>query len=591
MNKTSRYSILSLLCIAVVQFVFLSRINGQTADKVVFSAMQHEIKRSMDQLQYLDYAKPCYISFTVIDRSDFFLRAELGSVFQFDTLSSKSWSTRLIVGSYEINDENFLFSDNSQNMRVASIPEEFPLENNYTGLRQSIWLRLDDIYAKAAKNHHEKRKLIDEGKVSPEMLSLPDFAQAKQNQIFIEREHASATYEDLKQKVRFLSNAYFHYPKDIDHSAATLQYNKNTIYFESSEGTRFSLPKDLLSLSVTLTKNPDKKEAVTRTLSVIAATPNQIPSAKALQNEVEKLIDDFGREQEATVPQSSYSGPVLLIGRIAAETLLHNLFDQEHSLVAVRNNMVVEQMGDIYFEEVANKWQKRVGERILPDGLNITALPTATHYAGVPLLGGYPVDSEGVCPPDSIVLVKNGILHSMLSSRTPTSVTDSSNGHYPYYFLTGGLSQMKGPSVLKLLAKKSFAIDDLISNLIALAKEDGLDYAYIVKTIPSDLSIMPYNFYRINVASGEQELMKNLSIDRSVAYSKLRKIDFSNDTMVLSTLFDANPYFNDGSSGIPVSYIGPSAVLLEEMKVQLQTNPGLLHSEEDYISNPLKRKK
>jgi hypothetical protein len=562
---------------------------GQSDDQVIFKAMQDEIDRSMTELEYRDYASPCFISFELTDRFEYFVHAELGAVYRSDTLSSRGWSYRLIVGTYEINDENFQGQNQINNFGMGELANVFPLEDDYWGLRRSIWMKTNDIYLRAGSNHREKMKLVEQGKISSETLTIKDFTRSEPVEMMINRNANDPDLEAYERKVGLLSESYYHYPQDIDYSTATLSWQKNDIYYQSSEGTRFLIPKDLLSLSISLKKETVNNEFTSRTLSVMAESAEDLPSLESLEQDVEKLVESIRNEEEAIVPENDYTGPVLLIGRIAAETILMNLFDSEHSLYAERNDLVVNSQGDVYFEEIDNEWQSKMGKRILPDSLDIMALPTLKEHSGLKLMGSYPIDSDGIIPPDSISLVEDGLLVSMLSSRTPTSVTDSSNGHYPYYFSSGGLSHFKGPSVIRLLANQNSQIETLRQKLVDFARDEGYDYAYIIKSIPSATSIMPYNFYRVNVETGEEQLLKNLTFERFIEASGMRKIAFSNDTVVLNILFKGNRFSNSNPTGLPVSYIGPSAIFVEEMNINVIKDLGKLHTASDYITNPLKR--
>ncbi|MBN2175325.1 MAG: hypothetical protein JW731_14415 [Bacteroidales bacterium] len=590
MNKRTRYFFICLLMVASVQaFIEKGLLAQSSADSVIFRAMHDEIERSMHDLEYRDYAKPCYIGFELNNHFEYVIHAELGAIFRSDTLSNRGWSYRLIVGTYEINDENFRGQSNDNNMSMGDLADVFPVENNYWGLRRSIWMKTNDIYLRAGVNHREKLKLIEQGKISKESLTIHDFTRSTPVEISIDRKTDDPSLDVLKEKVRRLSEAYYSNRPNIDYSTASLSYNKNDVYYQNSEGTRFKIPQDLLSLNVTLKKETGNYDFNVRTLSVIAESFDELPSLEQLQQDVEKLVEDFRKKADAIIPENEYTGPVLLVGRIASETLLDNLFDADHSLYAERNDLVVNTQGDVFFEEIQNEWQSKMGKRILPDSTDIMALPALNEFNGVKLMGNYPIDSDGIIPPDSIKLVEDGKLLAMLCSRTPTSVTDISNGHYQFYFTSNGLAHFHGPSVIRIQANKAFSLEGLRQKLIDYAKKEGYDFAYIIRSIPSETANMPYNFYRINVETGEEQLMKNVSLERFIETSEMRKIAFSRDIMVLNTLMNGNRFAIINPNGLPVSYIGPNAIFVEEMNINVVKDLGKLHTAGDYITNPLKR--
>jgi len=588
MNKT-RFIKLSMLVFFGIQLIFNLKISGQTGDQVIFKAMEDEIDRSMTELEYRDYASPCYISFEVVDHFEYYVQAELGAIFRSDTLSSRGWSYRLIVGTYEINDENFRGQNQVNNFGMGELADVFPVENDYWGLRRSIWMKTNDIYLRAGSNHREKMKLIEQGKISEESLTIHDFTRSEPVEIIINRNTADPDLNTLGNKASLLSETYYKYPEDINYSTASLSWNKNDIYYQNSEGTRFKIPKDLISLRVTLRKETENNDFTSRTLSVIAGSPEELPSLELIQEDLDNLVESMRNEEEAIEPENDYTGPVLLVGQIAAETILYNLFHSDHSLYAERNNLVLNSQGDIYFEEIKNEWQSKIGKRILPDSIDVFALPALKKFNGIKLMGSYPIDSDGIIPPDSILLVEDGNLASMLSSRTPTSVSDTSNGHYPYYYTNGGISHFKGPSVLRIQANQASGNAELKQHLLDFARQEGYDYAFIIRSIPSETAIMPYHFYRVDVETGEEQLLKNVTFEKFIESSGMRNMAFNNDTLVFNTLFKGNRFSNHNPSGLPVSYIGPSAFFAEEMNINVIKDLGKLHTAGDFITNPLKR--
>jgi hypothetical protein len=564
---------------------------AQNDDSIVFRAIEDEIKRNMNNLEYRDFEKPCYINFKIINHFDYLIYTELGSLFQVDSMKSRGWSNRLIVGNYKLNDENFSYPYAGEKRGVGELAEVFPIEgSDYWGLRRSMWMKLNDIYLTAGESHRQKLKLIDEGKIKENDLILDDFTPSEQVELFVERESVKFGVDKLTELVKKLSRTYYEFNDFLDYSTASLQYSKNDIYFLDSEGSRYKLPKDILSLTVKIEKKQNTNKLIERELTLIAEAPDQLPDYGLIQKDITKLVEDFKRYEKAKDLNQDYSGPVLLLGRVAAETLLDNLFNSNHSLTAERNRLVLDYEGNVFFEEIQNDWQSKVGTRILPDSLDIRVLPTLKSFNNTRLLGSYPIDAEGIIPPDSLSLVEDGILKSMLSSRTPTSVSKASNGHASHYFYNGRISSSKGPSVVRVQANISTEQDSLKQIFINFAKGEGYQYAYIIKSIPSGISIMPYNIYSIDLKTGEEQPIKNAMLNSEISASNMRKLILSNDTMVINTLMNSDYFNRSQSTGQPVSYIGPSAIFVEEMSISSIKENTKLHTAEDYISNPLKRK-
>lgn len=571
--------------------------SGAETDSIIFTALKDEINRSMTELNYKDLAKPCYIDFQYSREKTLKVSAELGALMYIDSTRNTGWSYRFIVGSYDINDENFQSPNNKPGNDIFTSMQAFPLEADYFGIRRAFWLVTNDIYKSAGSNYKEKMKLIESGKIAREMLSLPDFSAAPQVSLFIKRATDELNIDQIRDAVKGLSAAFYKYPS-IDWSGAAMVYYKNDIYFQNSEGTRFSIPFDIAAITVTMAKENKNKEKVTRSMTTFSKNPGNLPPGTALEDDLKLLA---GLMDSLTVDrslESDYQGPVMFSGDITTEILLDNLFEETHSLVAERNNLVVNQAGNIYFETINNKWQDQAGKRILPEGITIIDTPALKNYLGTDLLGNFPIDRDGVVPPDSVVLVENGTLKSMFGSRTPTSVTRNSNGHSRHYYnFLGGISYMPGPSVLQVSSSSNPGYESMKKMLLDAAKQESLDFAIIVRSPDAKVSRMPYIIYKVAVETGKEEVVNNVEFDSFIDLPEMKKLVLGGNGFLYNGLWHEyensrfygmrSPGTND-ISGFPVSVIGPEYLIVNDMKVTTTRQEDMLHSAGDEISNPLK---
>ncbi len=111
---------------------------------------------------------------------------------------------------------------------------------------------------------------------------------------------------------------------------------------------------------------------------------------------------------------------------------------------------------------------------MLPDFLGVTDAPSLREFRGTPLLGGEPVDDDGVVPRETR-LVEHGILKTLLTTRVPVrslrTSTGSRSGWGP------------APSNLLVTADRSVPNAELRSELLKRARSRGLDYAIIVRRV------------------------------------------------------------------------------------------------------------
>lgn len=594
MLHKNKYIVLGLFLILSIAHSY--GVKGQSAnDSIVFNSMNDEINRGMKEFKYKDYDKPCYISYELIDAYSLVVHGELGAIVSIDSSTSRDWSYRLIVGDYKINDENFRGQNRNSpfgNSGLWGMGSTLPVDDDYYAIRRAFWLNSNEIYLRAAANYKEKLKLIKDGKILLESLAYDDFSTAPSVNISVSRKDNPIRLNDLVNKVHSFSNSYYEYP-GLSYSSANIQIQRNDLNYVSSEGSIITFPMDIVTLNISLMKKNEDNDELYNLLSVMVLTPEDIPSKDEMKLEIQSLADNLEALIEAEELSNEYTGPVLFCGKITANILMTNLFDYNRSLFAKRNNLVVNESGEVFYEEIRNEWQSKVGRKILPVGLRLTARPKLNSWQGTPLFGSFVVDSEGVVPPDSVVLVEDGKLVGFLSSRTPTSVSSSSNGHKRYAYSFGGLGHYSGPSVTIVESTQGKTISELKSELIKAAKEEGLDYAIIVRSIASEIADMPFNYYKVDLETGDETLLANIDFSSEIETSAMKKIQFSTETIVTNMFLDAYlvPSGSGNSNGLLTSYIGPKAMLVDDFNLDIIKKIELIHIADDNITNPLERSK
>ncbi len=129
---------------------------------------------------------------------------------------------------------------------------------------------------------------------------------------------------------------------------------------------------------------------------------------------VDKVIADLTALRAAPVADP-YEGPAILEGP-AASVFFHEVFG--HRIEGHRQKD----------EGEGQTFAKQIGQRIMPEWLDVYDDPTIARLAGVDLNGFYRVDDEGV-PAQRASLVEHGVLKTFLLGRSPTRGFVHSNGH------------------------------------------------------------------------------------------------------------------------------------------------------------------
>ena len=199
--------------------------------------------------------------------------------------------------------------------------------------------------------------------------------------------------------------------------------------------------------------------------------------------------------------------------------------------------------------------------------LTVKSVPTLSSYKGVGLLGSYPVDGEGVVPAEELTLVKEGTLVALLNSRTTTKEQHIPNGHCSDY-------QQVSPGVIQVSASSTNSMAELKSKLISLAKEEGMSYAIIIKSIPFG-NFMGVNVYKVSLADGKEELLRLGRISQ-ISMKTLKNIKGAS----------SNSFAYNTASRSLTSYVVPEGLLLNDIEVLGNKRPYL--GEKELVENPLK---
>lgn len=562
--------------ILIFQGIFIVPLHAQELnDSIILKAMTDELNSNITDLKYKDYEDPFYISYTLSHIQNYFGLASRGAVENSILNTLRNSRVRVLVGSYELNDENFL--DQSLTVNSNSIVMPVPVDDDYWGIRQSFWSLTDGVYRTARMIYKNKLKLFEEDRLPEGFEPIPDFSREEVQVMDLRSDRGSLDKVELDNKLRTYSSILSEY-SDIYKSGFTLEVNRTEHFFINSEGSSISCPVDLATLSVTLIEQDDNYMPVINWMQFYAREPEDLPGIQEMEDTVKSLADSLKKLTMVPVIQEQYYGPVLFMDE-AAKDVLPVLINQGSYMEAKRKNLIVDSQGNIYYGGGPGNTSPVMNQRIMPDNFNLKALSHIENYEGTGLLGSFSVDAEGVVPPDEIILIRDGKLQNQLNGRTPTKEIPSSNGHRR--FGAGYFSGSVAPGILELEIKEGgLSIKELKTELLKKAEEDGLQYAYIVRKMHFMNRIVPLLLYRVDVETGNEKLVRVNSsfefLDKS-----LRNISaVSGNRIVFNSVLGANGgsdantargLFTNG--GYPVSYIFPDAYIIDNVNLQSNFEP------------------
>jgi hypothetical protein len=571
------------------------------SNEIIKKAMKDELERNLKDLAIENLGKPFFISYTICDAKTLFLQSTLGAVIKSEEKPYRTHSARVLVGSYKSNNENYadMNSMNSGNMAQGVIP----LDDDYNGIRTSLWKTTDAMYKQAAEIYESKLSAIDQQNLSEEETEIHDFSKTPIVNFAVKDVSFKFEKDEWENTATELSTIFNDY-SDIFSSNVSIFFYSATIYFVNSEGTETEYPMNLAAIRINAKTQAEDGEPLFDHLLYYAEIPEDLPTLNDMKTEVKTMADNLVKMKNAPIFDDSYSGPVLFEGQAVAEIFAQSMFASTTGLTAMRQPIFGNQQMAMMLKQMMGKSiEKKLDKKIISTDLTISANPKISEFNGTNLIGSFEVDTEGVVPQDDLVLVKNGILKTLLNGRTPTTKIPDSNGHKRVSLLGGGINSETGPGVIKVTSSSSASSEELKQQLIEAAEEEGLDYAFIIRKMESpncgrdkDISVTmlmssfsgggnkslisrPLYIYKVSLEDGSEELVRTTELSGFTIKSFKDVLGVSKKQFVYNTLLTKSvggmdmgmlAGFNGGWSlnGIPVSFIVPDALLLEETDVQ-----------------------
>jgi hypothetical protein len=505
-------------------------------DNAIISAIKSEVDRNMAELKIDKLKPPFFINYTIVDSKQLYVSASLGSIERSTETGRRFGLSNLLVGDYDRNNSNF---------RQMNFPEFITVETDAKGIATAIWEDLDRTYKNAAENYEAKVAAIARQNLEEEELNLPDFEQTNPVTVIIEPQKLNmdrAYWEDFARKSSEILKKY----PEILNSSVSVFVRDHADYVYNTENTRLVIPDSYYGIELSLYTVTEDGQELSDALSVENRAFEQMPSLQAFIDTCESFVKYFIELKNAPVITEAYTGPVLFEGMAVAESLHSHFF--QSTLIA--NRKPIEEWSENNMEMMKDK-------KIVSRSLTVKSLSGTETYNGVKLNGYYPVDAEGVVPDKELVLVENGVLRNMLNGRVPTKKFRHSNGHARMNF--NAMPPKTGPGNVLLTSSDACSPVDLKNRLLAAAKEEDLDYAYIVRRYRRH---DPLSIYRIYVADGREELLRGATLPDFTVRSYKRMLGASNREFI----------YNTYARGNFITYIVPDALLFEELEVSRNSN-------------------
>ena len=560
--------------IGTIVLAHLITLSGFAAEQdpgqdVLMRALSEELDRSMT-LKLEGLEEPYFIQYSVVEQVAHTIFADTGAVFRSDTSRSRVFSCEVRVGSYELDNTNFRGGGRGGgrgNITRASLP----VEDDTLAIRRAIWLATDHNYKRAVETLARKRAYLEE-RNTPERSA--DFTKTPSVQEIEPKVEFQFDREKWESLLRELSGHVHHrfLPQEISLSLIVTVRNR---YLVNSDGTRMRRGDIRTELDVNLDIQADDGERMSDERSYYVRTPDDLPQAKVLQTELEKMAAQLNRSIAAPV-LDSYLGPVLF-ENLAAAQVFHQLLGR--GLAGSPSPAGGQRRG---FGGSATL-DSYLGRRILPRSFQAYDAPQAASFPDTFLAGRYRYDDEGV-EAKRVDLVENGILRQLVMSRTPTKKFSESTGHGRSPELGGSARAQIG--CLFIESNDGVPLAELKQSLLEEAEAQGLEFALKVSALgtgasgsakdgmafygrfgrgPGGSLTAPLYAYKVYVEDGREELVRGCRFGQ-VTLRSLRDIIAASDSQ--------ESFNQTSSTGVtpPSSIIAP-AVVFEELdltKVEIE---------------------
>ncbi|MBI2149704.1 MAG: hypothetical protein HYU27_03750 [Acidobacteria bacterium] len=526
--------------------------DAATTDPVM-RAMTDELQRSVSELQFKDLEKPYFIQYVVLDQEEYRASATFGAVTSSEVNRGRILQAQVRVGNYEFDNSEFAAGGGFQGAPPSGVLASTVIENDYDGIRHSLWLATDLAYKQSVEQLARKRAFV-QNKVRDEQV--PDFS--KENPVTVLAAAQRGLQIDKarwEKQIREWSAIFREFPA-VGQSNVQLVAQLNHRYLVNSEGTRTLQPSMLVFLEVDASAEAADGMRLRHWVPFNATSLEKLPPAPEISNAIRRMGEDLTAVRSAPVLDADYSGPVLLTGQAAAEMFARVLVP---NLSGQRLPLSDQQQSQTTRSELLD----RMNRPVLPSFLSVFDDPTTQRIGAQELMGHYQVDDQGV-PARRVSLIEQGILKTFLMSRRPAKNMPQSNGH--------GRSGIPGRETaqignLFIQASEGKNYEDLKQELIRMCKAENLQDGIIIKAIDTDARSpigLPFLVYKVHVADGREELVRGAAAT-AIPIRSLRQIEsVGNDVSVVNRLIGGQDL------PTPTSIVAPS-VLLEEMELKRPT--------------------
>jgi predicted Zn-dependent protease len=518
--------------------------------KLLLRAMEQELWRQEKGLRQPGEPKPFFLSYLFHAKEGMSVWGRYGSVFRSEGQRESDLYADVRVGSHRVDNliDGGITQDLAQRQSYSWVdgPEDLDPEV----LRYAFWKLTQHKYDEALQEYYEKKKILVEQHLPQRGRS---FSSEHRLTHFDEVETVTFPRAEWEDFVRETSGMFRKYRSMLDPYVQLRGVNKVRM-FVSSEGTKFITQDKYYELTLQGWLLGEDGVHLEATRNFYGRSQDALPTRDTVAEAIESMHKEL-KELEKAKPLDPYAGPALLSG-LASGLIFHE---------AIGHRLEGERMGS---RSEGHTFASKIGQRLLPQGVDIVDDPSLATFDGVPLHGHYKIDDEGVRA-QRVELVKDGVLRNFLMSRQLIDGFTHSNGHGRHERYQDPMARMAN---LIVTSRDSKTWDELKAMLREETARRELPYGLIIRGVSAGetrtdqydfqaFKGIPTSVYTVDPRTGKETRVRDVSfigtplavMQRILAFGERCEVD--------------NSYCYAESGAVPVATVAPP-MLVGELELQ-----------------------
>ncbi|MBR4135864.1 MAG: hypothetical protein IKU03_05600 [Bacteroidales bacterium] len=515
----------------------------------ILDVLQEMTRQGRDSLHLGDHPSPYFLSYLLTDAHVADITAILGFTSEAEEHNRRYLETTVEIGSDVRNSSHFKvpgpYLDEAARLFYY---ENIPFDNHKNNLKRQLWWSAARRYPYVVQLFKMKESSLQSMQEEAYKI-LPDRSEAITKNVVAEQTLQQECLPQLQNYACEFSQILGR--TRIESWVRITSYQANA-YYADATGLYYAQPLSYVHIMIADDQENFYKAFCFKEIDELEAHHDSLVAA------IEGIREMLDARAKAPTMDEIYDGPVLMVGDAAVECFATAFLQGKESLIAQREPLkMVTGIKPWLPSRSPMSWL--IDKRIIHPGISITAEDPLDTYNGMPLIGSYQVDAEGVQVEQKLELVNHGELVTLLSNRTPTAGVAYSNGHqrFAINIFNNELTRHCGPGVLTMQCKSTLSYPKLLKRLREKARAAGYNHAYLITNLGERLIL-----YRVNIHNGKMTLVRDADLE-TITYRNFQQMSCADsETRAHNFLL-----YKNFREAIPCSVIMPHALLFERLEL------------------------